>query len=124
MEDLSNIDSYKDSRNKYVTVSDAARHLRVCRNTIYDACRKNEIKYLKVRSTVRVLIDKQEQYLTVAEAARYLSVSPSTIYESCSQETKIGQLPHIRICSSIRIPAGELQRFIGKEFSQTIRDIK
>ena len=32
MEDLSNIDSYKDSRNKYVTVSDAARHLRVCRN--------------------------------------------------------------------------------------------
>lgn len=98
----------KENGCKYVTVTEAARHLRVSRNTIYDACRENEIEFIRIRSTMRVLIDSRERYMTVAEAAAYLSVSPSTVYDACSLNCGYGQLPHIRIRSRIRIPVSKL----------------
>lgn len=100
---------------KYVTVSDAAKHLRVSRNTIYDACRDNEVEHIQVRSSLRVLIDVNEEYLTVAETANLLNVSPSTVYEACSVSCDYGQLPHIRIRSRIRIPSSRLQNYERKE---------
>ncbi|MEN6326040.1 MAG: helix-turn-helix domain-containing protein [Syntrophomonas sp.] len=96
---------------KYVTVSEAARHLRVSRNTIYEACRENEIRCLKVRSSLRVLIDVDEEYMTVAETAAFLNISPSTVYDACSLSCDYGQLPHIRIRSRIRIPCSRLQQY-------------
>lgn len=98
----------KDAGSRYVTVTEAARHLRVSRNTIYDACRENEIGFIRIRSTMRILIDSREQYLTVAEAAAYLNVSPSTVYDACALNCGFGQLPHIRIRSRIRIPVSKL----------------
>lgn len=87
-------------QTKYVTVSEAARHWRVSRNTIYDACRENEIDFVKIRTSLRVLIDLQAEYLTVSEAADYFSVSASSVYEACGR----GEMAHIRIRSRIRIP--------------------
>jgi excisionase family DNA binding protein len=98
----------KETGRRYVTVTEAAHHLRVSRNTIYDACRENEMEFIRIRSTMRVLIDSRERYLTVAEAATYLNVSPSTIYDACSLNCGYGQLPHIRIRSRIRIPVSKL----------------
>ncbi len=96
-----------------MTVTEAARHLRVSRNTIYDACRENEIDFIRVRSTMRVSINIKERYLTVAEAAAYLNVSPSTIYDACSLSCDFGQIPHIRIRSRIRIPISKLIKTSG-----------
>lgn len=96
---------------KYVTVSEAARHLRVSRNTIYEACRENELKCLKVRTSLRVLIDINEKYLTVSETAALLNVSPSTVYDACSLSCDYGQLPHIRVRSRIRIPTSRLFQY-------------
>jgi len=93
---------------KYVTVSEAARHLRVSRNTVYEACREKEIDFMKIRTSLRVLINFNEKYLTVAETAAYLNLSPSTVYEACSLACDYGQLPHIRIRSRIRIPFSKL----------------
>lgn len=98
----------QNAGTRYVTVTEAARHLRVSRNTIYDACRENEMEFIRIRSTMRVLIDSREKYLTVAEAAAYLNVSPSTVYDACSLNCGYGQLPHIRIRSRIRIPVSKL----------------
>ena len=100
-----------DTGKKYVTVTEAARHLRVSRNTIYDACRDNEIDFIKVRSSLRVLINSREKYLTVAETAIYLNMSPSTVYEACSLSCEHGQLPHLRVRSRIRIPYSKLIHF-------------
>lgn len=96
---------------KYVTVSEAARHYRVSRNTIYDACRDKEMDFIKVRSSLRVLIDSNEEYLTVSETAVLLNISPSTVYEACSLSCDYGQLPHIRIRSRIRIPSSHLKHY-------------
>jgi len=101
-------DQMHAGRPKYVTVTEAARHFRVSRNTIYDACRENEIDFIKVRTSLRVLVDLSEKYLTVAETADYLHISPSTVYEACSVGCNYGQLPHIRVRSRIRIPLSRL----------------
>ena len=100
-----------DTGKKYVTVTEAARHLRVSRNTIYDACRDNEMDFIKVRSSLRVLINFREKYMTVAETAVYLNMSPSTVYEACSLSCDYGQLPHLRVRSRIRIPYSKLIHF-------------
>lgn len=96
------------SAPKYVTVSEAARHWRVSRNTVYEACRENEIIFLKIRSSLRVLIDTGEQYLTVGEAAHFLHASPSTVYAACALGCQEGTIPHIRVRSRIRIPRSRL----------------
>ncbi|MEQ8235280.1 MAG: helix-turn-helix domain-containing protein [Syntrophomonadaceae bacterium] len=98
----------RSAAQKYVTVSDAARHWRVSRNTVYEACREKEITFLKIRSSLRVLIDTGEQYLTVGEAARLLHASPSTVYAACALGCQEGTIPHIRIRSRIRIPKSRL----------------
>ncbi len=100
-----------DTGKKYVTVTEAAHHLRVSRNTIYDACRDNEMEFIKVRSSLRVLINFREKYMTVAETAVYLNMSPSTVYEACSLACDYGRLPHIRVRSRIRIPYSKLMHY-------------
>lgn len=41
--------------NGLMTVSEAARYLRVSRSTIYEACRCNEIPHLRIRGRIRIL---------------------------------------------------------------------
>jgi excisionase family DNA binding protein len=97
--------------SKYVTVSEAARHLRVSRNTIYEACRENEIDCIRIRSCLRIWIDLSEEYLTVAETADYLQTSPSTVYAACSMPPDDEKrVDNIRIRSRIRIPLSYLLR--------------
>jgi excisionase family DNA binding protein len=98
---------HKD-RECWVTVSQAARHFRVSRNTIYEACRAKELVCMRVRSLFRVKVNTEEEYLTVAEAAEILNISTSTVYEACAQGSIQGQVPHIRIRSRIRIPSSQL----------------
>lgn len=93
---------------KWVTVSEAARHYRVSRNTIYDACREEELEYTRIRTTMRIPIDVNQNYMTVSEVARVLQVSPSTVYEACALKEGPGIIEHIRIRSRIRIPASKL----------------
>lgn len=102
--------------SNWVTVSEAARHLRVSRNTIYEACRENELESMRVRSLLRVMVDLQEEYLTVAETAEYLKVCPSTVYDACSQHCANGRLPHMRIRSRIRIPRSKLEGNVNQQF--------
>ncbi len=98
---------HKD-RECWITVSQAARHFRVSRNTIYEACRAKELVCMRVRSLFRVKVNTEEEYLTVAEAAEILNVSTSTVYEACAQGPIHGSIPHIRIRSRIRIPHSQL----------------
>ncbi len=98
---------HKD-RKSWVTVSQAARHFRVSRNTVYEACRTKELECMRVRSLFRVRVNIEEEYLTVAEAAKILNISASTVYEACGQGPIQGSIPHIRIRSRIRIPHSQL----------------
>jgi excisionase family DNA binding protein len=93
---------------RWITVSQAARHFRVSRNTVYEACRAKELVCMRVRSLFRVRVNTEEEYLTVAEAAEILNISASTIYEACAQGCIQGSIPHIRIRSRIRIPSSQL----------------
>lgn len=104
---------HKD-KERWVTVSQAARHFRVSRNTVYEACREKELVCMRVRSLFRVRVNTEEEYLTVAEAAKFLDISTSTIYEACARGCIQGSIPHIRIRSRIRIPRSQL---IGSDSS-------
>lgn len=97
-----------EEKERWVTVSQAARHFRVSRNTVYEACREKELVCMRVRSLFRVRVDTEEEYLTVAEAAKFLDISTSTIYEACARGCIHGSIPHIRIRSRIRIPRSQL----------------
>jgi excisionase family DNA binding protein len=97
-----------EEKERWVTVSVAARHFRVSRNTIYEACREKELACMRVRSLFRVRVIADEEYLTVAETAEILNISTSTVYEACSGAGSPGQIPHIRIRSRIRIPRSQL----------------
>ncbi len=48
--------------------------------------------------------------LTVAEVAELLRVSRATVYKLC----EIGELPHVRISNSIRVPDAAIRRFVAK----------
>jgi len=96
----------------WVTVSEAARHYRVSRNTIYEACREGELKHTRIRTTLRILINDHETYLTVAEVARAMKVNPSTVYEACALTAGPGLIENIRIRSRIRIPASSITSHI------------
>lgn len=95
----------KATEIKWATVSEAARFYRVSRNTIYQACQEGEMKYTRIRTTMRIPININEKYLTVSEVARALNVSPSTVYEACALKEGPGTIEHIRVRSRIRIPA-------------------
>lgn len=97
-----------EEHERWVTVSQAARHYRVSRNTVYEACRENELVFMRVRSLLRVRVDAQEEYLTVAETAKLLDISTSTVYEACARGCNQGAIPHLRIRSRIRIPRSQL----------------
>lgn len=97
-----------EDKERWVTVSQAARHFRVSRNTVYEACREKELICMRVRSLFRVRVNTEEEYLTVAEAAKFLDISTSTIYEACARGCIQGSIPHVRIRSRIRIPRSQL----------------
>lgn len=114
-----------DDTERWVTVSVAARHYRVSRNTIYEACREKELVFMRVRSLLRVKVNTNEEYLTVAETAKLLDISTSTVYEACARGCSQGTIPHIRIRSRIRIPRSQLTSFEAQEQKDTevfIRD--
>jgi excisionase family DNA binding protein len=100
---------------RWVTVSVAARHYRVSRNTIYEACREKELVFMRVRSLLRVKVNTNEEYLTVAETAKLLDISTSTVYEACARGCSQGIIPHTRIRSRIRIPRSQLTGFEAQE---------
>lgn len=92
---------------RWVTVTEAARHYRVSRKTIYEACREGQLEHTRIRTTLRIPIDENESYLTVAEVADMLMLNPSTVYEACSLIENPGAIKHIRIRSRIRIPVSK-----------------
>jgi excisionase family DNA binding protein len=48
--------------------------------------------------------------LTVAQAAALLGVSPATVYKLCDR----GDLPHARVCNSIRITQPDLDELLRR----------
>lgn len=48
---------------------------------------------------------------TVSEVAKILAISKSTAYEAVRRQ----QIPHIKICNSIRVPAFALENWLRAE---------
>jgi excisionase family DNA binding protein len=55
-------------------------------------------------------IGVQSALLSVAAVARYLGVCTATVYALCAR----GELPHIRILSTIRVAPADLEAFVTR----------
>jgi excisionase family DNA binding protein len=52
----------------------------------------------------------EDGFLSVAEVARALGVSTASVYKLCRR----GQLAHVRILNTVRVPARDLASLLGR----------